>query len=126
MDRLGEDWAVLSPSAEMGVEGAQESRRIGVSLPYPGKCGLAAPSLGQHGWQGPRRFFFWPHHAACRIFVSQPGTGPGPLAVKALSPNHWTTGWGRGVLLSSSSPELAHTGQTVAGTSQGIAQSPGI
>ena len=58
MDRLGEDWAVLSPSAEMGVEGAQESRRIGVSLPYPGKCGLAAPSLGQHGWQGPRRFFF--------------------------------------------------------------------
>ena len=82
--------------------------------------------LGQHGWQGPQRFFFWPHYAACRVLVSQPGIGPGPLAVKALSPNLWTTGWGGGVLMSSSSPELAHTGQTVGGTSQGMAQSPGI
>ena len=128
MDYLGEDWAVLSPSAEMGVEGAQESRRTGVSLPHPGKRGLAAPPTGSTRMAGPLAcfFFFWPHHAACRILVSQPGTGPGPLAVKALSPNHWTTGWGGGVLMSSSSPELVHTGQTVGGTSQGIAQSLGI
>ena len=30
--------------------------------------------------------------AACGIFVPQPGNDPGPWAVKALSPNHWTTG----------------------------------
>ena len=31
-----------------------------------------------------KKFFFWPHHAACRILA------PGPSAMKALSPNHWT------------------------------------
>ena len=35
-------------------------------------------------------FFFWPRHAACGILVPQPGIEPGPSAVKALSPNHWT------------------------------------
>ena len=28
---------------------------------------------------------------ACRILVPPPGIEPGPLAVKAQSPNHWTT-----------------------------------
>ena len=34
--------------------------------------------------------FVWPRHAACGILVSRPGIEPGPLAVKARSPNHWT------------------------------------
>ena len=36
-------------------------------------------------------FFFWLHHTACRIIAPQPGTEPGPLAVRLQSPNHWTT-----------------------------------
>ena len=28
-------------------------------------------------------FFFLPHHVACGILVPQPGTEPGPLAVRA-------------------------------------------
>ena len=59
MDCLGEDWAVLSQSAEMGVEGAQESRRTGVSLPNPGKRGLAAPPTGSTRMAGPPAFFFF-------------------------------------------------------------------
>ena len=40
----------------------------------------------------PRLFwFFWLPHAACGILVPQSGTGPGPSAVRAGSPNHWTT-----------------------------------
>ena len=35
-------------------------------------------------------FFFWPHRVACGILVPQPGIEPGPSAVKARSPNHWT------------------------------------
>ena len=35
-------------------------------------------------------FFFWLSHAACGILVPLPGIKPGPLAVKALSPNRWT------------------------------------
>ena len=35
-------------------------------------------------------FFFRPGHAAPRTLVLQPGTEPGPLAVKVPSPNHWT------------------------------------
>ena len=31
------------------------------------------------------------HCVACRILVPQPGIEPGPLAVRALSPNHWAT-----------------------------------
>ena len=34
---------------------------------------------------------FWLYHATCGILVPQPGIKPGPLAVRALSPNHWTT-----------------------------------
>ena len=34
-------------------------------------------------------FVFWPPWQACGILVSQPGIKPGPVAVKALSPNHW-------------------------------------
>ena len=36
-------------------------------------------------------FFFRPHHMAYGILVPQPGIEAGPLAVKALSPNHQTT-----------------------------------
>ena len=35
-------------------------------------------------------FFFWLSHMACGILVPQPGIEPGPSAVKAWSPNHWT------------------------------------
>ena len=35
-------------------------------------------------------YFFWPPRAACGILVPQLGVGPGPSAVKAPSPNHWT------------------------------------
>ena len=35
-------------------------------------------------------FFFWPCHMACRLLVPQPGLEPGPSAVKASSPSHWT------------------------------------
>ena len=34
--------------------------------------------------------YFWPHLAACRILVPQPGIEPMPPAVEAQSPNHWT------------------------------------
>ena len=37
-------------------------------------------------------FFFWPCCAACRILVPRPGIEPGPTAVEARSPNHWTDG----------------------------------
>ena len=32
-----------------------------------------------------------PTHFSCRILIPFPGTEPVPLAVKALSPSHWTT-----------------------------------
>ena len=35
--------------------------------------------------------FFWLRHMACKILVPGPGIEPGPTAVKALSPDHWTT-----------------------------------
>ena len=35
-------------------------------------------------------FFFWPRCTACRILVPRPGIEPGPPAVEAPSPNHWT------------------------------------
>ena len=34
--------------------------------------------------------FLWPRCMACGILVSQPRTESRPMAVKALSPNHWT------------------------------------
>ena len=37
-------------------------------------------------------FIFWPRCAACGIIVPRPGIEPGPSAVKARSPNHWTPG----------------------------------
>ena len=35
-------------------------------------------------------FLFWTHLMACGVLVPQPGIEPGPLSVKAQSPNHWT------------------------------------
>ena len=35
-------------------------------------------------------FSIWPCHVLCGILVLPPGVEPGPRAVKALSPNHWT------------------------------------
>ena len=35
--------------------------------------------------------FIWPHHVPCGILVPQPVMEPRSLAVKVLSPNHWTT-----------------------------------
>ena len=35
-------------------------------------------------------FFFWPSRMACGILIHQPGIEPGPLAVRARSPNHGT------------------------------------
>lgn len=46
------------PSTQMGMEGAGERRRAGVSLPYLGKCGLAAPSTGSTWMAGPPALFF--------------------------------------------------------------------
>ena len=36
-------------------------------------------------------FSFWPRRAACGILILQPGIEPEATAVKAPSPNHWTT-----------------------------------
>ena len=36
-------------------------------------------------------FFFWPRPLTFGILVPQPGVKPRPPAVKAWSPNHWTT-----------------------------------
>ena len=36
-------------------------------------------------------FYFLSLHVACGILVPQPWIEPGPLAVKAQSPSHWTT-----------------------------------
>ena len=35
-------------------------------------------------------FFFLPHHAVCRILVSQPGIESASPAVEGQSRNHWT------------------------------------
>ena len=35
-------------------------------------------------------FFFLPHHVACGILGPWPGIEPRPLAVRVMSPNHWT------------------------------------
>ena len=35
-------------------------------------------------------FCFWPHCVARGILLPRPGIEPGPSAVKAQSPNHWT------------------------------------
>ena len=34
----------------------------------------------------------WLYHVACGMLVPWPGIEPRPLAVKVLSPNHWTSG----------------------------------
>ena len=34
-------------------------------------------------------FIFWPCHVACGILVPWPGIDPGPLSVRARSPNNW-------------------------------------
>ena len=34
---------------------------------------------------------FWGGRATCEVLAPQPGTESEPLAVKAPSPNHWTT-----------------------------------
>ena len=50
-------------------------------------------------------FFFlilWLCHVACGILVPWPGIEPRPSAVKAQSPNHWTT---REFLISPSNPD---------------------
>ena len=36
-------------------------------------------------------FFFWSHHSTCGIFIPQSQIEPRPMAMKAASPNHWTT-----------------------------------
>ena len=36
-------------------------------------------------------FFFWTHLTAREILVPRPGIEPGPSAVKARGPNHWTS-----------------------------------
>ena len=36
-------------------------------------------------------FNFWPCFSACEVLVPQLGIKSGPRAVKAPSPNHWTT-----------------------------------
>ena len=36
-------------------------------------------------------FLFWPCHGTCGVLVPQPGIQLVPTAVKAQSPNHWTT-----------------------------------
>ena len=52
-------------------------------------------NLGQllwiNGWVVFFLFFFLRHRALCGILVPRPGIEPAPLAVKARSPNHWTT-----------------------------------
>ena len=46
-------------------------------------------------------FFFSSLHETCGVLVPRSGTEPRPLAMKVLSPNHWTT---RKFLLSASLP----------------------
>ena len=36
-------------------------------------------------------FVFWLCYIACRILVPGPGIEPGPSALRACSPSHWTT-----------------------------------
>ena len=36
-------------------------------------------------------FYFWPQRTTCRILVPQAGIESSPSAVKAPSPDHWTT-----------------------------------
>ena len=35
-------------------------------------------------------FLFWPHHATCKLLVSQPGIEPASPALEVHSLNHWT------------------------------------
>ena len=79
-----------------------------LSLQHLQPTSQSAPSLrtdkSSHSSKGQRMGWpmFSPHcpnntlfvylcHAACGILVSQPRTEPTPSAVRAWSPNHWTT-----------------------------------
>ena len=62
-----------------------------VTLPAPGEMvgGLGgAPSIIAKFLRVHNFFFFWPHHEACGILVSQPGIEPQATAVKAPTSNH--------------------------------------
>ena len=48
-------------------------------------------SLCNHHYYLNSFFFFWPCHTSCRILVPQPGVKSGATAVRAPTPNHWTT-----------------------------------
>ena len=56
-------------------------------------CTLGAGLLGSGSWFNYFKLIniFWLSHEACRNLVLQPGNEPRPMAVKTLSPNHWTS-----------------------------------
>ena len=66
------------------------------SLPSPHRADIHdnSPPKGRKVSQGmgptPHSFVDPATSKACGIFVPQPGIKPGPMAVKAPSPNHWT------------------------------------
>ena len=59
----------------------------GQKLPLP-VLGSLAVAIGLSSLDQ-SHFFFLPHSLACRILYPWPGIERRPLAVRALSPNHW-------------------------------------
>ena len=61
-----------------------QSQRWQIKVPWL-RCGwnLPCPCCFAFG-------VFWSRRTACGILVPRPGIEPGALAVRALSPNHWT------------------------------------
>ena len=95
-----------SPPAPLSIEFSSQEYRSGLSFPSPRVLPDPGIEPESPAWAG--RFFtteppclfyslfysfiFWWHCEACGILVPQPGTEPRLMAVKAWSPNHWTTG----------------------------------
>ena len=95
-----------SPPAPLSIEFSSQEYWSGLSFPSLGV--LPDPGIEPESPALAGRFFtteppclfyslfysfiFWWHCEAYGILVPQPGTEPGLMAVKAWSPNHWTTG----------------------------------
>ena len=92
----------LSTCATAGQIGTGTSPRLGTGYSVAVPCASSADPepasvpwsfSGMHPCLPVSLLFvcFWPHNEACRILVPWPGIEPRPAAVKAPSPNHWTS-----------------------------------
>ena len=84
LERSGGEIVAVGPSGQL--EGFSQVCSVLVWWPWS-----KAMSSGLQIQKHLSFFFFWPYWEACGILVPWPGIEPGPSAVKAQSPKHWTT-----------------------------------